>query len=250
MKQQRARLESLIAQFKECCQDWRHLDAIIWQIPSAAAAINGILLGAFAYVSDLIIREVLLLAGISINFGLIVGLVKIRYYYEVRRETAKELERQLHLKNIQRTTKPLENETYWVEKQPSGITRFSGYSVLRTSMVVMLALLVTLSLINAYNIVINSRPLDPKHMSVAYFTFNPPRPVKLTTVIFNASRSYVLDGRIALYIWNFGDQMVISETSPISAHIFANAGNYTVTLTVVDNQWQTNSTSKLIQVLP
>lgn len=249
-KKEKAQLESLIAQFKECCKDWRHLDSIIWQIPSAAAAINGILLGAFAYVSDLIVREILLLAGISITFGLMVGLVKIRYYYEVRRETAKELERQLHLKNIQRTTKPLEDETYWVEKQPKGITRFSGYSVLRTSMVIMLGLLVTLSLINTYHITMSMCPLDQKPMSVAYFTLDPPRPVKLTTVILNASRSYVPEGNIVLYIWNFGDQTVTSETSPTTAHIFSSAGNYTVTLTVVDNQWHTNSTSKLVQVLP
>lgn len=70
---------------------------------------------------------------------------------------------------------------------------------------------------------------------VASFTFTPTAPNVSQTVTFNATASSDPDGTIASYKWDFGDLTVVTETDPITTHAYADAGNYTVTLTVTDN---------------
>jgi PKD repeat protein len=60
---------------------------------------------------------------------------------------------------------------------------------------------------------------------------------------FNASDSYDLDGTIVSYEWGFGDGIVVTETDPITSHVYDDDGVYTVTLTVTDDDGATNSTS-------
>jgi len=67
---------------------------------------------------------------------------------------------------------------------------------------------------------------------------------------FNASKSYDINGTIISYKWNFGDGNITTRYDPIIIHTFTAPGNYTVTLTVTDNDGLTNSTSKLVTVLP
>jgi PKD repeat protein len=70
-------------------------------------------------------------------------------------------------------------------------------------------------------------------------------------VTFNASKSYDGDGYIVSYAWDFGDETpIITEEDPITTHIYTQAGNYTATLIVTDNDGLTNSTTKEITVLP
>ena len=54
------------------------------------------------------------------------------------------------------------------------------------------------------------------------------------------------DGSRSFYIWNFGDGEVSSEQNP--THTFKCPGNYTVSLTVVDNDGFTGETSTQINV--
>ena len=54
------------------------------------------------------------------------------------------------------------------------------------------------------------------------------------------------DGSISFYIWNFGDGEVSSEQNP--THTFECPGNYTITLTVTDNDGLTGETSTQINV--
>jgi serine protease len=54
------------------------------------------------------------------------------------------------------------------------------------------------------------------------------------------------DGSIASRSWNFGDGATSTSTNP--AHTYANAGTYTVQLTVTDNGGAQNSTSKQVTV--
>jgi PKD repeat protein len=54
------------------------------------------------------------------------------------------------------------------------------------------------------------------------------------------------DGTIASRSWNFGDGATSTSTNP--AHTYANAGTYTVQLTVTDNGGAQNSTSKQVTV--
>jgi parallel beta-helix repeat protein len=89
----------------------------------------------------------------------------------------------------------------------------------------------------------------PRVEPVAIFTVDPPQPVQKLVATFNASKSYDPDGNITSYNWNFGDGTP-NATGMITTHIFLLPGDYTVNLTVTDNNGLTNSTSKLIQVLP
>ncbi len=54
------------------------------------------------------------------------------------------------------------------------------------------------------------------------------------SVLFDGSSSYDMDGSIVSYSWNFGDGNTAIGVSP--THIFTSGGQFTVTLTVTDNQ--------------
>jgi len=89
----------------------------------------------------------------------------------------------------------------------------------------------------------------PRVAPVAIFTVDPPQPVQKLEATFNASKSYDPDGNITSYNWNFGDGTP-NATGMITTHIFMLPGDYNVTLTVTDNYGLTNSTTKLVTVLP
>lgn len=89
----------------------------------------------------------------------------------------------------------------------------------------------------------------PRVNPVAIFTCTPAEPVQKLVATFNASKSYDPDGDIISYNWNFGDS-TSNQTGMITTHIFMLPGEYTVTLTVTDNEGLKNSTSKVIKVLP
>ena len=67
---------------------------------------------------------------------------------------------------------------------------------------------------------------------------------------FSSSGSHDPDGNIVEYNWNFGDGYTATSANP--SHAYRNAGTYTVTLTVRDNQGATNTatTSCTIEALP
>jgi len=58
-------------------------------------------------------------------------------------------------------------------------------------------------------------------------------------ITFNGTNSFDLDGSIVSYNWNFGDGT--SGTGASSTHVYSTNGNYTVTLTVMDNESRTGS---------
>jgi len=66
-------------------------------------------------------------------------------------------------------------------------------------------------------------------------------------VNFNASDSYDPDGQIVFFRWNFGDQTSeILDDSP--AHVYYSAGDYTITLTVIDNDGRSATTSTIVSI--
>jgi subtilisin family serine protease len=66
---------------------------------------------------------------------------------------------------------------------------------------------------------------------------------------FNGSGS-TDDSGISSYSWNFGDGATATGTSPLSSHVYAAKGNYSVnvTLTVTDNAGLTSSVQKSIAI--
>jgi PKD repeat protein len=82
----------------------------------------------------------------------------------------------------------------------------------------------------------------------ASFTYSPAHPVVNEAIIFNASESKDHDGYITNYKWEFGDGNLTDTTAPIINHKYALAGDYTVNLTVTDDDGATNATAKMITV--
>jgi PKD repeat protein len=84
---------------------------------------------------------------------------------------------------------------------------------------------------------------------VALFTHSPSYPVANDTVTFNASASYDPDGCITTYSWDFDDGNVTAVSSPMVTHSYLDYGNYTVTLTVMDNDGLTDIYSEIVEVV-
>jgi PKD repeat protein len=83
---------------------------------------------------------------------------------------------------------------------------------------------------------------------VAVFTHSPPIPYVQEPVFFDASASYDSDGFVFSYAWDFGDGNATTILTAEIVHVYANLGEYNVTLVVLDNLGATNSTSQTLLV--
>jgi len=92
-------------------------------------------------------------------------------------------------------------------------------------------------------------PVSGNNTPTARFTASPTYGNSPLTVQFNASSSTDADGTIALYSWNFGDGSTGSGKILSHTFIAAATSNFTVRLTVTDNQGATGSTTAVITVL-
>jgi len=84
----------------------------------------------------------------------------------------------------------------------------------------------------------------------ARFEFQPENPVINQEVIFDASSSSDPDGNILNYIWNFGDNNSTTTDSATTTHSYPTSSQFTVSLTVLDNQGASSSpaTSSLLVI--
>ncbi|MEM2387992.1 MAG: PKD domain-containing protein, partial [Candidatus Thermoplasmatota archaeon] len=80
----------------------------------------------------------------------------------------------------------------------------------------------------------------------ADFEFSPLNPTDLDNIIFNANKSYDLDGSIVNYTWQFGDGSIGYGIN--ASHRYADNGTYLVVLTVEDNDGKTSTKEKIIEV--
>ena len=97
-----------------------------------------------------------------------------------------------------------------------------------------------------YNIISKTITVTENQPPIASFTHSPSNPVVNRTITFDASNSTDPGGTIENYEWEFGD----GETAEgeIVTHSYSSAGNYTVKLTVTDNEGAANSTAQVIHV--
>jgi len=81
----------------------------------------------------------------------------------------------------------------------------------------------------------------------AVFVFSPPMPETGESVTFNASLS-TSSGQIVHYIWDFGDGNGAIVQDITATHAYTRAGQLTVTLTVIDSNGLTATTSQVVSV--
>nr|BAL54783.1 hypothetical protein HGMM_F20D08C04 [uncultured Acetothermia bacterium]BAL59862.1 hypothetical protein HGMM_OP4C498 [Candidatus Acetothermum autotrophicum] len=94
------------------------------------------------------------------------------------------------------------------------------------------------------------RPRTVKFPPVAQFEFTPERPKVGEVVRFDASESFDPDGKIIKYEWDFESDGTIDAHGVTVEHIFSQAGTFTVTLAVTDNDDETGTARKTITVGP
>ena len=90
----------------------------------------------------------------------------------------------------------------------------------------------------AVSIVVNSPP-------TASFTYTPTNPSTEDTIYFH-DESSDSDGNIVSWHWDFGDGSTSNQQNP--SHQYSEAGTYSVTLTVTDNDGAKDSVTKNIEV--
>ncbi|MCJ7423028.1 PKD domain-containing protein [Candidatus Bathyarchaeota archaeon] len=94
----------------------------------------------------------------------------------------------------------------------------------------------------------NGVTANGNQLPVASFTYSPSVPMPEDTIVFNASTSYDPDGWIVQYRWNFGDGNTITTADSTVTYAYPVDGNYTVELTVVDNNSGIGKTVVIVQV--
>lgn len=98
---------------------------------------------------------------------------------------------------------------------------------------------------STFSLIINI--IDVKVNPVAYFSVpGIVAPEKFITL--NATNSIDMDGQIVDYYWNFGDGKKISGMDAVVTHKYEKSGEYTVVLTITDNDGQTGTISQIISV--
>jgi chitodextrinase len=82
---------------------------------------------------------------------------------------------------------------------------------------------------------------------IANFTMTPATGVAPVTIRFDASASYDPDGKIVKYIWDFGDETFGRDKK--TSHQYDLAGDYTVTLEVIDDFGIAETAAKGLKIL-
>jgi len=83
---------------------------------------------------------------------------------------------------------------------------------------------------------------------VADFVFSPDRAHSDENIAFNAASSFDPNGNIVSYSWDFGDGNNGDDEHPV--HSYRNVGEYTVKLTVTDNEGHEAVNLQLVTIIP
>ena len=88
----------------------------------------------------------------------------------------------------------------------------------------------------------------PNQPPAAIFTYSPDNPTPQESILFDASGSYAISGRIVQYAWDFGDGTVSTLTDPLITHSYPVDGDYTIQLTVTDSNEYTGTAVAIVQI--
>jgi PKD repeat protein/KaiC/GvpD/RAD55 family RecA-like ATPase len=94
------------------------------------------------------------------------------------------------------------------------------------------------------NVTVVVTPVIPP---IASFTVSPGAMAN-ASVVFDATSSYDTDGYIVDYLWDFGDGNQTQATTAVISHSYLLPGNYSVTLTVRDDDDISNSVTAQLKV--
>ena len=95
-----------------------------------------------------------------------------------------------------------------------------------------------------------SQQITVEKVPIADFWWDPYYPQRGETVTFDASSSSPDGGEIVCYTWDFGDGNVKTTDEPIITHVYAETGNYVVTLNVTDSEGRWDTETRIITVVP
>jgi PKD repeat protein len=85
---------------------------------------------------------------------------------------------------------------------------------------------------------------------VPAFSFSPTAPRAGDEVIFDATASSDSDGSITSYSWQFGDRILANPTTgQVVSHTYDGAGEYTVVLTITDDDGEVASAEQKVTIL-
>jgi hypothetical protein len=90
--------------------------------------------------------------------------------------------------------------------------------------------------------------IEPMKYPIISATYKPLKPSVGEPTVFDASGSYDPLYTIASYTWTFGDGTNATTTSPITAHVYSQLGQYAATLKVTNTYGLTNITTMTVNV--
>ncbi len=106
-----------------------------------------------------------------------------------------------------------------------------------------------------YSIVVTGQAQEPvdspasTQLPIAGFQISPTAPTAGDPILFNGTSSLDLDGLIESFAWDFDGDGETDSTAPIAEYTFASAGAYNVTLTVIDDDGNSDSVTRSIDVI-
>jgi hypothetical protein len=125
-------VENLRMQYIQCHEQIRAHTKAFWEVPSLVTAIDGgLVLTAFQFARNLVVRELVLILASILTFTVYVALIKHNFYYLIERETLDNIEKELNLKLIQRQSLPKSNEKYWYDTRNYKYRWFEKWSATR-----------------------------------------------------------------------------------------------------------------------
>jgi len=93
-------------EYKECSEDWRHRDRLIWATLPIEATAGGVIVGiAYGQIPDdkLWIRLCLLLIGVVLTLVMLISLIRHRMFQEGSQEQIRSLQVQLNIRGWYRS---------------------------------------------------------------------------------------------------------------------------------------------------